>query len=146
MKHELYPKALVFLQFALIGLMLLFSQGVLHSIGGLIIFAIGAGIGMWAISHHKKGNFNIQPKLKDGCVLVTSGAYNYIRHPMYTSVIFMMLGVLVSTPILLEFVFFILLIFVLVLKARREEELWCGHDKTYIEYRNRTKLFIPYIL
>ena len=146
MKHELYPKALVFLQFGLIGMMLLFSHGVLHSISGLIIFILGAAIGLWAISHHKRGNFNIQPKLKAGCVLVTSGAYNYIRHPMYTSVIFMMLGVLISTPVLLELLFFAALVFVLVLKAKREEALWCGHDKAYIDYKNRTKLFIPYIL
>ena len=146
MKKELYPKLLVFLQFALIGLMLLFSNGVLSSIAGMFIFSIGAAIGLWAISHHKRGNFNIQPKLKEGCVLVTSGAYDYIRHPMYTSVIFMMLGVLVSTPIFLEFLFFIALILVLVLKARREEELWCGHDETYIAYKKRSKLFIPYIL
>jgi len=146
MKNKHYPKLLVFLQFALIGLMLLFSQGVLHSLPAMFIFVLGAGIGLWAISHHKRGNFNIQPKLKEGCTLVTSGAYNYIRHPMYTSVIVMMFGVLVSTPILLEFLFFISLIFVLVLKAKREEVLWCRHDKAYIEYRNRTKLFIPYIL
>ena len=146
MKHELYPKGLVFLQFALIGLMLFFSHGVMHSIAGIIIFIAGALIGLWAIAHHKRGNFNIQPKLKEGCVLVTSGAYNYIRHPMYTSVIFMMFGVLVSTPVVLEFVFFMALVFVLVLKAKREEELWCGHDEAYIEYKNRTKLFIPYIL
>ena len=146
MKHELYPKGLVFLQFALLGLMLFFSHGVLHSLTGMTIFIVGAVIGLWAIMHHKRGNFNIQPKLKEGCVLVTSGAYNYIRHPMYTSVIFMMLGVLVSTPTLLELLFFALLIFVLVLKARREEELWCGHDEAYIDYKKRTKLFIPYIL
>ncbi len=146
MKNELYPKLLVFLQFALIGLMLLFSDGVLHSLPAILIFASGASVGFWAITQHKRGNFNIQPKLKEGCILVTSGAYNYIRHPMYTSVIFMMLGVLVSTPTLLESLFLILLIFVLVLKAKKEEELWCDHDDTYIEYKKRTKLFIPYIL
>ena len=146
MKNELYPKLLVFLQFTLIGAMLLFSNGVLGSAAGMFIFAAGAVTGLWAISHHKRGNFHIQPKLKEGCVLVTSGAYNYIRHPMYTSVIFMMLGVLVSTPVFLEFLFFIALVLVLVLKARREEELWCGHDEAYIAYKNRTRLFIPYIL
>jgi len=145
-KHEFYPKLLVFLQFGLIGLMIFFSSGVLNSIPAIIIFIAGVLIGLWAITHHKRGNFNIQPKLKEGCVLVTSGAYNYIRHPMYTSVILMMLGVWVSTPTLLEFLFFTLLILVLVLKAKREEALWCGHDQAYVDYQKRTKLFIPYIL
>ena len=146
MNEYIYPKLLVFLQFGLIGLMIFFSQGVLSSIPAIVIFLLGVSIGLWAINHHQRGNFNIQPKLKEGCQLVTTGAYNYIRHPMYTSVLLMMLGVLVSTPTLLEFLFFSALIFVLVLKAKREELLWCGHDKAYLEYKKHTKLFIPYIL
>jgi protein-S-isoprenylcysteine O-methyltransferase Ste14 len=146
MNDKLYPKFLVFLQFGLIGLMILFSHGILNSIPGMLLFSLGLILGLWALNHNKRGNFNIQPKLKDGCHLVTSGAYKYIRHPMYTSVILMMLGVLISTPTLLEFLLFIALIIVLVLKAKREEKLWCGHDEAYIEYKRETKLFIPYIL
>jgi protein-S-isoprenylcysteine O-methyltransferase Ste14 len=126
--------------------MILFSHGVLSSIVAVSIFIVGLLIGLWAINHNKRGNFNIQPKLKEGCQLVTTGAYNYIRHPMYTSVIIMMFAVLVSTPTLLELSFFSILIMVLVLKAKREERLWCGHDEEYIVYKKRTKLFIPYIL
>ena len=146
MNENIYPKLLVFLQFGLIALMLFFSHGLLGSVPGIIIFLVGAGIGIWAVNHHKKGNFNIQPKLKEGCQLVTTGAYNYIRHPMYTSVLLMMFAVLVSTSTLLEFLFFIALVIVLVLKAKREELLWCGHDEAYLAYKEHTKLFIPYIL
>jgi protein-S-isoprenylcysteine O-methyltransferase Ste14 len=67
----------------------------------MLLFSLGLILGLWALNHNKRGNFNIQPKLKDGCHLVTSGAYKYIRHPMYTSVILMMLCVFVSTPTLL---------------------------------------------
>lgn len=146
MNQHIYPKFLVFMQFGLIALMLYFSHGVLSSLPGIILFLVGLSIGLWALNHNKRGNFNIQPKLKEGCRLVTTGIYRYIRHPMYTSVITMMLGVLVSTPTLTEVVFFLLLILVLVLKAKREEALWCMHDQAYLEYKSKTKLFIPYIL
>jgi len=146
MKETLYPKLLVLLQFGLIGLMVLFSHGVLHSWLGMPIFIMGLGLGLWAITHNRIDNFHIQPKMKDGCRLITTGAYRWIRHPMYTSVILMMLGVLVSTPTLIELFFFITLIVVLLMKAKREERLWCGHDETYIHYKKQTKLFIPYIL
>jgi len=146
MKEKLYPKLLVLLQFGLIGLMVLFSHGVLNSTLGIAIFLFGLILGLWAINHNKRDNFHIQPNLKDGCQLITTGAYQYIRHPMYTSVITMMFAILVSTPTLIEFLFFIMLIVVLALKAKREENLWCGHDESYIEYKNNTKLFIPYIL
>jgi len=145
-KHEFYSKLLVFLQFGLIGLMIFFSSGVLSSLIGITVFLIGLAIGLWALDHNKRGNFNIQPKLRDGCKLVTSGIYSYIRHPMYASVILMMTGVLISTPTLLETLLLFALILVLVSKARREEELWCGHDEAYLQYKERTKLFIPYIL
>ncbi len=146
MNHSFYPKFLVFLQFGLIGLMIFFSHGVLSSVPAIVIFLMGVVIGLWAITHNKRGNFNIQPKLKEGCQLVTTGAYNYIRHPMYTSVILMMFAVLAASPAFLELLLFSLLIGVLVLKAKREEKLWCGHDASYLDYQKRTKLFIPYIL
>ncbi|RRS29915.1 MAG: hypothetical protein P794_09765 [Epsilonproteobacteria bacterium (ex Lamellibrachia satsuma)] len=146
MKSRRYPKLLVFLQFGLIGLMLFFSHDILDSPVGISIFIMGLLLGLWAINHNQRGNFNIQPSLKEGCRLITTGAYRWIRHPMYTSVIIMMSGVLAANPTLTEFLFFIGLVLVLVLKAKREERLWCGHDETYIIYKKKTKLFIPYLL
>ena len=141
-----YPHLLVGAQFALIGLMVLFSRGVLGSPVAITVFLIGVLFGLWAIMHNQRGNFHIHPILKEGCTLIATGPYRLIRHPMYTSVITMMLGVLVSTPTLLESLLFLLLILTLYLKGRREERLWCGHDADYLVYRERTKLFIPYIL
>ena len=146
MNSEFYPKLLVFLQFTIIGFMIFISHGLVNSLLGIFIFSIGAFIGIWALLHNKTDNFNIQPKLKDGCRLITTGAYHYIRHPMYTSVIFMMLGILISSPSFLEFILFLLLIIVLLLKAKKEEMLWCQHNKEYIKYQKETKLFLPYIL
>ena len=141
--NDLYPKLLVFFQFGLIALMIFFSHGVLSSIPALTLFSLGLALGLWAIDHNKRGNFNIQPKLKEGCRLVTTGAYNYIRHPMYASVILMMLAIVLATPTLLEGVLFLSLVIVLLLKAKREESLWCRHDEAYLEYKLHTKLFIP---
>jgi len=146
MSQEIYPRFLVFMQFGLIALMIYFSHGILSSIPALIIFLFGLALGLWALDHNKRGNFNIQPKLKEGCKLVTTGAYRYIRHPMYASVITMMLGVLIATPTPLELLFFIALVTVLVLKAKREEKLWSRHDEAYLSYKKKTKLLIPYIL
>ena len=141
-----YPHLLVGAQFALIGFMVFFSHGVLSSPVAITVFLIGALFGLWAIAHNQRGNFHIRPILRDGCTLITTGPYRLIRHPMYTSVITMMLGVLISTPTLLEASLFLLLVFTLYLKGRREERLWCGHDEEYLVYREKTKLFIPYIL
>jgi len=146
MNNKYYPQTLVFLQFLLIGLIVLFSKGFISNTFAIIIFIIGLLIGIWALSHNQLGNFNIQPKLKEGSTLITTGIYKYIRHPMYLSVITTMFAFVLSTANLLEILFFISLLLVLILKAKREESLWIEHDEEYARYKERTKLFIPFVL
>ena len=145
-KHPRYPNLLVFLQFFIIGLMALLSKGFFSSSFGLATFIAGAILGLWALTHNQLGNFHIQPKLREGSKLITTGIYTWVRHPMYSSVIVMMLGFLLSTPTLVETALWCILIAVLLLKAKREESLWLNHDEAYEAYKNSTKLFIPYIL
>jgi protein-S-isoprenylcysteine O-methyltransferase Ste14 len=146
LNHPLYPNLLVFLQFFIIGLMVLLSNSFLSSFLGFIIFILGALLGVWALKNNQLGNFNIQPKLREGSKLITTGIYSWVRHPMYSSVIIMMLGFLVSTKSIVEILLWLLLIWVLWLKAKREESLWLEHDDSYKEYKKSTKFFIPYIL
>jgi len=143
--NEYYPKALVFFQFLLIGLMVVFSKGLFSSIVAMTIFIVGMAIGVWALSHNKLGNFNIQPKLKEGSSLITTGVYKYVRHPMYLSVIITMFAFLVSTLTLTESSLFIALVVVLQLKAKREEALWIEKEREYLNYQKRTKRFIPFL-
>jgi len=145
-QHPHYPKLLVFLQFGLIGLMLLFSKGILSSLLGLSIFFAGLIIGIFALLRNRLGNFNIQPKMKENAELITTGIYAYVRHPMYLSVILMMFGVVVSSPTLLEVLLLLVLIGVLLLKAKKEEEIWSQESEAYVAYKKRTKLFIPFVL
>ena len=144
--NKYYPQTLVSLQFSLIGLIVFFSQGFISNTLAIIIFIVGLLIGLWALSHNQLGNFNIQPKLKEGSSLITTGIYKYIRHPMYLSVITTMFSFVLSTANLLEILFFISLLLVLILKAKREESLWLQHDEEYTRYKKRTKLFIPFVL
>jgi len=145
-KKEFYPKLLVFLQFTLIGLIALFSKGFFSSLVSMVVFVLGAGLGLWALLHNKLGNFNIQPKMKEGAVLVTSGIYAFIRHPMYLSVIVMSLALVLSSVTVLQIFLFFTLIWVLFLKAKKEESLWIDKDETYAEYRAKSKFFLPFIL
>jgi len=145
-QHPLYPKLLVFLQFGLIGLMLLFSSGILSSLLGLTVFLVGLVVGIFALLRNKLDNFNIQPKMKENAELITSGIYAYVRHPMYLAVILMMLGVLISSPTLLETFLLGLLLVVLLLKAKKEEAIWSQENEAYVAYKKRTKLFIPFVL
>lgn len=145
----MYASILVFLQFTLIALMLFFSNGLSaftnHTLA-LAIFLIGLSFALWALNHNRIGNFHVRPKLKENCKLITTGIYRFIRHPMYASLILMMLSVLISSFSILEIILFLLFIVVLVLKALREESLWECHNEEYKKYKKNSKLFIPYIL
>ena len=141
-----YPNILVTLQFAIIGLMTIFTHHFFISPYPLVIFIIGAVLGVWALRHNQLGNFNIQPKLKENAELITTGIYGYIRHPMYLSVTIMMLSMVVAFPTLFEIFLFVSLIIVLWLKAKREESLWSLHDEAYEAYQEKSKFFLPFIL
>jgi len=106
---------------------------------------IGGVIGLLAIKEQGSGNFNIRPEIKEGCPLVTSGIYAYIRHPMYLSVMLMMLGFVLLYPIYYEIVLYLLLVLVLVTKMLYEEKLWDCHDSAYTEYKKRVKRLIPFL-
>jgi protein-S-isoprenylcysteine O-methyltransferase Ste14 len=139
-------KILVFLQFFIIFLMILpFGSEIEHLNTGLVIIGIGAVVGLLAIAAHKRGNFNIRPDIKESCELITHGVYAYVRHPMYLSVLLMMLGVSIVYFTYYEFLLYILLVLVLLVKLFYEEHLWQCHTAAYEAYKKGTKRLIPFL-
>ena len=95
---------------------------------------------------HKKQAFNIRPDINDKSVLISDGIYAYVRHPMYFSVLLIGLSMVLFYFTLLKVTLFMGLVFVLMLKAHKEEKLWGAKDAHYAEYMKTTKKIIPYIL
>lgn len=75
--------------------------------------------------------------------LVTGGAYRFVRHPLYASLIWMSYGsalvyanwavALATTVIFVPFMYY---------RARQEEELLAREFPEYVEYRRRVRMFI----
>ena len=82
---------LVTFQSGLLGLLAVLAA--LNAVGGAIpsgafvLVAASVTLAAWTLIHNRPGNFNIRPAPKPQGVLVTSGPYRWIRHPMYTSVV-----------------------------------------------------------
>lgn len=146
MQHKLYSYTLVSLQFLLIGALLLFGTSIFSSVLAILIFIGGAVMGMYALFYNNLKNINIIPEIKEDAVLITTGAYAYIRHPMYFSVLIMMLGVVVADINMISMGLYLLLIITLLLKAHKEEKLWMEKSEAYRAYRQRTKSIIPFIV
>jgi protein-S-isoprenylcysteine O-methyltransferase Ste14 len=87
--------------------------------------------------------FEYQIKAKQ--VLVTSGIYKYIRHPIYVGVVLGYVGgelVAQSYLALLS----LILVWGAYHQAKLEEKLLLSHYKeSYIRYINKTRMFIPYL-
>ena len=146
MQHKLYSYTLVSFQFLLIGALLLFGTSLFPSVLAILIFIGGAVMGMYALFYNNLKNINIIPEIKEDAVLITTGAYAYIRHPMYFSVLIMMLGVVVADVNMISMGLYLLLIIILLLKAHKEEKLWMEKSEAYRAYRQRTKSIIPFIV
>ena len=72
-----------------------------------------------------------------------TGPYSFIRHPMYTSVLLIMFGIISTEFTFLSIFIYILLYLVLFFKAKREESLCLIEYSAYSEYKKKTKMFVP---
>jgi protein-S-isoprenylcysteine O-methyltransferase Ste14 len=78
--------------------------------------------------------------------LVTSGAYRYIRHPMYASLMLLGAGSVLKAVTLPSLLLGLGVLGALVRTARAdEEETAARFGKEYDAYRARTRMFIPWV-
>ncbi len=79
--------------------------------------------------------------------LVTSGIYKYIRHPQYTGFFMITLGMMLewaTLPLIILYSLLLVLYYRLAKKEEKDIEQEFGNE--YIEYKQKTKMFIPYII
>ncbi|GAB4414494.1 MAG: hypothetical protein OHK0056_21330 [Bacteriovoracaceae bacterium] len=94
----------------------------------------------------KQGKFiRFTPTPAQESVLLTDGIYKYIRHPMYFSLLFSCLCVLIFDFSIMRVVNFLALAVVLAIKIRIEEALLQEKFPKYHEYKSRTKAIFPWI-
>ena len=80
-------------------------------------------------------------------VLVSTGVYRYIRHPMYGSLLFLCWGFFFKQPSMVGGVLAVIASGFLVAAARVEETENIGYfGEEYQEYMKRTKMFVPFIM
>jgi protein-S-isoprenylcysteine O-methyltransferase Ste14 len=76
--------------------------------------------------------------------LVTSGPYRFVRHPIYTGILFMLVGTSLLHPV--AAVPSAVFIAYFVYSARREEsDMERQFPNAYPGYRQRSKMLIPFV-
>ena len=144
-QHSLASHLLVLLQFS--GLALSCYPVGLQNLGSvywLCLCAIGAILGITTLFYNKIGNFSVYPEPKDKAELITTGPYRYIRHPMYVSLITMIIGIALYNYHWINFLGASMVIIAVAGKASLEEKLLLKHFSDDSKYQKITKRFIPY--
>ena len=78
--------------------------------------------------------------------IVTAGAYRYIRHPLYSSLLFLTWGIAFKSPGWLNMLLALIATAFLVATARAEEvEDIRFFGPAYQTYMKQTKMFIPFL-
>jgi protein-S-isoprenylcysteine O-methyltransferase Ste14 len=112
----------------------------LQIVGTILIFLSGV-LGLWGPL--SLGEFIADFRLVKGHRVVNTGAYRWVRHPMYAALIFWCAGSLLFFKSLL-FVFLLALIPAAYVKARGEEKMLIeAFGREYERYRDATGMFSP---
>ncbi len=86
----------------------------------------------WRLIHGAKGG------------LVTEGPYAYVRHPQYSGLFLIMIGMLIQWPTIITALMFPALVFIYYRLARREEEeMIRTFGEEYKRYTEKVPMFIP---
>src|SRR3989344_2800004 len=100
----------------------------------VIVFATGIILSLWSFYNLGLDTFTPFPEPKKEGKHVQTGAYKYIRHPMYSAIIIIGLALLLSSATFPSAIIYLLLIYVLDTKATLEEELLTKMHPTYKTY------------
>lgn len=136
---------LVAMQFALMALVIVRASVVNAGAASAVLLVAGIGVGLWALSANRPGNFNVRPEPKAGGVLVTNGPYRWIRHPMYLAVL-LFTAAFAAAGDRWQWLAWAALGAVLLAKARREERGMALAHPAYADYRARTRAILPFVL
>ena len=106
-----------------------------------IWFAIAGFILLRNLGKPKGGNF------ENTSVIVKTGLYKYIRHPLYLSILVGGTGVMLKDPGSIQLILGVINLAAIWFTARIEErEMISKFGVAYSDYMKETKMFIPFIL
>lgn len=138
-------KILVTIQFGCLILLALATDWLALAWWVYILMALSGFLAFWAMAVMRIGNFNVVPTPVDEGVLITSGPYKVIRHPMYTSIFIFAFALLAGQFDYKKLIISIVLVAGLVIKMLFEESLLCNHHPGYKAYMAKTKRVIPFV-
>jgi protein-S-isoprenylcysteine O-methyltransferase Ste14 len=113
---------------------------------GLIIMVTGCYVNV-AGRLKLKHNWANQVTIYTNQTLVSKGVYRIVRHPLYASIIWMLIG---GSLIYTNYIAFLSIAFIFIpmmyYRARQEEKVLSAEFKAYQDYKQKVGMFFPKLI
>ena len=136
---------LVFVQFAGIFFFVLSGKVTPENAYVTVFEIFSVVLALWAYLIMKKHTFTIMPGVRENAQLCTAGPYRILRHPMYTSVIILLLALLVNDYSIARVIVFAVVLVDLIFKISVEEKILRHKYAEYSDYEKNTWKIIPFV-
>jgi protein-S-isoprenylcysteine O-methyltransferase Ste14 len=150
MNNRLKGNLLVLGQFVLIALLIFVPSSGLNTgvfsyfLSAMAIFSLLAGFVILGVSAIALGkSLTAHPIPGKNAQLVTDGLYKFVKHPIYTGLILVGFGLMITGGFFPHALFFIALVLLLNYKASFEEALLTKTYAGYADYSKKTGRFLP---
>jgi len=123
------------------------SPGPWRIVTSVVLFA-AASVLSWTSTHALGRQWRLDAGLNADHVLVRSGPYRVVRHPIYTSMLCMLFGtgLVLATPLKLLLPSLLLLALGTEIRVRVEEKLLAAQfGDEFRDYRRRVPAYIPFL-
>ncbi|QDS88923.1 Isoprenylcysteine carboxyl methyltransferase (ICMT) family protein [Rosistilla ulvae] len=141
-----FDRGLVFVQF-LVPTLLIFSLRIDRAnAAALLICIAGTLLHVAALRSLGRRNLRVLPQPKTDGTLTVSGPYRIVRHPMYTALLLFCSGLAVAPLAFWKVAAMLVLLGVLIVKAKREEKFLSRCYPEYAAYAKSNWMLLPPIL
>ena len=120
----------------------LWARGIGTIVLGLVFVALGVGIALAAGAGLGR-TLTPSPVPKTDGVLVTRGVYGLVRHPIYSGLLLLGIGLVIIGASVLHLLAWVALLSVLMAKSRFEEWMLSARYPDYAAYAARVGRLVP---
>lgn len=113
---------------------------------GADVCVVGLAVTLWA-RWTLAGNWSSDVTFKQGHELIQTGPYCFVRHPIYTGLLMMCLGIAFEIGRLRGGLALLLMAVAFWMKLKQEERLMLRHfPNEYPAHRKRVKALVPFVI
>ena len=111
---------------------------------GLAVWLLGLALAVWARLYIGQ-NWGMPMTQADNPELVTTGPYHFVRHPIYTGIIFGMVGTALALTLFGMIAVVVLAGYFIYSAVSEERYLTKVFPDAYPAYKRRSKMLIPFV-